>query len=148
MPAPYTDAEQDTLIDQLLADVAALQSGMAALDARVAAIEDALAILDPAFATAQADIAALQTDSATHGANISTLQGDLAVLDTRVTTLEDVQVPAVDTLQEDVATLRVATKDRQVNDAAQVKSQPVQRPSIARVKRPDGRLVQRVVKPR
>jgi hypothetical protein len=148
MPAPYTDTEQDTLIDQLLADYAALET-------RVTALETAQATLDPLFAAAQADIADLQTDSTTHGANITALQGDVAAaeaniisLDGRVQALEDATVPAVDTLQEDVAVLRVGAKDRQVNDTAQIKEGIVQRPSIERVKRPDGRLVQRVVKPR
>jgi cell division septum initiation protein DivIVA len=149
MPAPYTDPEQDALIDQLLADVATLQTDVGDLETRVAAIEATLAILEPDFATAQADIASLQTDSTTHGNNITTLQSDVSGIDARVTTLENATVPAVDTLQEDVATLRVGAKDRQVNDTAQLgKPQLVLRPSIERVKRPDGRLVQRVGKPR
>jgi chromosome segregation ATPase len=149
MPAPYTDPEQDALIDQLLADVATLQTDLSALETRVTAIETTLSILEPDFADAQAAISSLETDSTTHGNNITTLQGDVSGLDTRVQALEDATVPAVDTLQEDVATLRVGAKDRQVNDTAQLgKSQLVLRPSIERVKRPDGRIVQRVGKPR
>ncbi len=135
MPAPYTDAEQDALIDQLLADYAALE-------ARVDTIEATLAIIEPAFTTAQADIAALQTDSSTHGTNITGLQS-------RVDTLETSTVPAVDTLQDDVTTLKVGSKARQENDRAELgKSQVVLRPSIERVRRPDGRIVQRTTLPR
>lgn len=149
MPAPYTDAEQDTHIDDLLARVATLETEVGDLDARVTAIEATLTILEPDFATAQTDIGNLQTDSTTHGNNITSLQGDVSSLDDRVIALENATVPAVDTLQEDVAVLRVGAKDRQVNDATELaKPQVVLRPSIERVKRPDGRLVQRVVKPR
>lgn len=170
MPAPYTDAEQDALIDQLLADMATaqaditqLQTDLAALDDRVTAIETTLGVLEPAFATAQADIAQLQTDSTTHGNNIttlqtrtsdvegsvSTLQADVLDLQNRMGDIEGATLPAVDTLQDDVKVLAANSRNRQMNDqAALAKPRIVTRPAVERVRRPDGKLAQRTVQPR
>ncbi len=149
MPAPYTDAEQDDLIDQLLADYATLEARVTALEGRVDDIETTLGILEPNVASLNSDVAALQTDVTTANSNIGTLQSDVSSIDGRVTGLENATVPAVDTLQEDVTTLRVSSKNRQINDeAALSKPQVVLRPSVERVLRPDGRPVQRVVRPR
>lgn len=149
MPAPYTDAEQDAMLDDHEARIAALETDVADLQSRVSDIEATLAIIEPAFATAQSDIAALQTDSASHGSNISNLQTDVLDIDGRVIALENATVPAVDTLQGDVATLTVASRQRQENDQTAIaKPTPVLRPSIQRVLRPDGKPVQRVVRPR
>lgn len=163
MPAPYSDSEQDALIDQLLGDVSTLQTAVGdletrvtALEGRVDAIETTLAALEPAFSQAQADIGDLQNDSTTHGSNISTLQSDVGTLETnvsaldgRVTQIEGATVPAVDTVQDDVTALKVASKNRQQNDP-QALGNPrlVLRPSLERVRRPDRRVVQRIVNPR
>lgn len=163
MPAPYTDTEQDALIDQLLADMATaqgditqLQTDLVDLEARVTAIETTLSILEPAFATAQNDIADLKMDSTTHGANITALQGDVSTLQTdladltnRVEAVEGATVPAVDTLQDDVKVLAANSRKRQTNEPTQLaKPQIVTRPSIERVRRPDGKIAQRTVQPR
>lgn len=67
----------------------------------------------------------------------------------RVTSIEDATVPAVDTVQDDVTKLASAAKGRQEAMRSELsKPQRVLRPSVARVRRPDGRIVQRIVKPR
>lgn len=142
MPGPYTDAERDAMLDDHEARIASLET-------RVTDLETTVGLIEPAFTTAQADIASLQTDSTTHGSNITTLQGDVSDLDGRVYALENATVPAVDTLQSDVATLTVASRQRQENEQTQVAQvAPVLRPSVQRVRRPDGKPVQRVTRPR
>ena len=92
--------------------------------------------------TANANIGTLQTTTVTHTTEI-------ADLDTRVTAIEGATVPAVDTVQEDVKVLTVASRKRQENDPAELgKPQVVLRPSVERVRRPDGHYVQRTTRPR
>lgn len=149
MPGPYTDAEQDDLIDQLLADVADLQTRVGDLETRVTAIETTLGILEPDVADLQSRVGSLETDVATANSNIGTLQSDVSDLDDRLTAVENITIPAVDTVQEDVQTLRVAAQRRQENDPQELaKPQAVLRPSVERVRRPDGKLAQRTVRPR
>ena len=163
MPAPYTDTEQDALIDQLLADVVALtdrvdtlETDMAAAVDRVDLIELRLGLIEPDLSGALVDIGNLQNDNTTNTANIGTLQSQVGGLETGVTALtsrvdaiEGATVPAVDTLQDDVAGVVRASRRRQENDPEQLaKPQLVQRIAIEKVRRPDGRIAQRVVRPR
>jgi len=149
MPAPYTDAEQDDLIDQLLADVAALTTRVDDLETRMTAAETTLGIIEPIVTDLQATVGTLETDVTTANANIGTLQADVLDIGERLTTVESVTLPAVETVQEDVQALRVSSKNRQEADPNELgKPQVVLRPSIERVRRPDGKLAQRTVRPR
>lgn len=126
MPAPYTDAEQYDILDDLLAR-------MAAVEGRITAVEASIDLLNPRVDAAETAVSGLQAVDA----------------ETRLFALENATVPAVDTLQEDVKILNISSKGRQENDPAELaKSQNVTRPSIERVRRPGGRIVQRVVRPR
>ncbi len=94
------------------------------------------------MATAAERIAALEKLVEELAGRVAALENDLAVVG-------DVTIPAVDTIQDDVRKVAVAARDRQENDPeARGSVQRTLRPSVERVRRPDGRVVQRIVKPR
>jgi len=128
MPGPYTDTERDVLIDAILAR---------------------FDLIEPDLSQALLDIGALQTDNTTNISNIEMLQTGAVDLSSRIDAVEGVTIPAVDTLQDDMVNVIRSARRRQENDPAQLgKSQIVQRVAIEQVRRPDGRMAQRVVNPR
>lgn len=132
MPGPYTDAERDDLIDQLLATVQEQGEQIADLVARVGVLED-WAIGD------EVRLNQLEADQATTFLNIGYINGQLS----------DLASGSADVIVDIKADLsRVGRRSQETDPDQLAKPQIVQREATRTVRRRDGSKANVVVKPR